>query len=231
MAPKFYAKNEYGKFVIISRSRTGSNFLISLLDSHEDIIAYGEKFHRLGNKDSSDIYNEIFPIQSNKVIGFKLFYYHPIDSEDKSIWEQLTNDRSFKIIHLRRNNLLRAHISKLIAEKTDNWSSLSKNSTDNKRVHIDIKELLDDFAITYDRIRRAQQVFKNHSILDVTYENLSNERENTIGEILRFLEVSPENVTSPYKKQNPEKLQDLVSNYRELYHCLINTEHSFMLEE
>jgi len=98
-------------------------------------------------------------------------------------------------------------------------------------VHIDIKKLLNDFANTDNQIKRTQEVFKNHRIFEVTYENLINERENTINEILRFLEVSKVNLKSPYKKQNPEKIQDLVSNYNELYDKLINTEHSFMLEE
>jgi len=231
MPQKFFTKRKYGKFVVITRSRTGSNLLISLLDSHEDIIAYGEKFQCLGDKTSSQIFNQIFPVQSNKIIGFKIFYYHPLDSDDKSIWEQLKNDRSFKIIHLRRNNLLRVHISRLIAEKSGNWSSRSKNSIDNKMLHIDIKKLLNDFTNTDNQIKRAQKFLKNRKIFEVAYENLINERENTINEILRFLEVSKVNLKSPYKKQNPEKIQDLVSNYNELYDKLINTEHSFMLEE
>lgn len=222
---------KYDKFVVITRSRTGSNLLISLLDSHEDIIAYGEKFQRLGKNNSSQIYNTIFPIESNKIIGFKIFYYHPLDSDDKSILGQLKNDRSFKIIHLLRNNLLRVHISRLIAEKTDIWSSRCEKSIDSKMVHIDIKKLLGDFANTKNQILRTQRIFENHNFFEVTYESLINEREDTISNLLNFLEVPKAKLKSPYKKQNPEKLQNLVSNYDELYNSLINTEYSHMLEE
>mgnify|MGYP006437466411 CR=1 FL=1 len=37
----------FTKFIVLSRSRTGSNLLISMLNSHPNISAEGEKFSRL----------------------------------------------------------------------------------------------------------------------------------------------------------------------------------------
>ncbi len=41
----------YNRFVIIGQARTGTTFLQTLLDSHGQIVAYGEVFHLLSRRD------------------------------------------------------------------------------------------------------------------------------------------------------------------------------------
>jgi len=228
----FGIKN-YGKFVVITRSRTGSNLLISLLNSNPKIIAHGEKFSLLGHKNCDQIYKEIFPKKSNKIVGFKLFYYHPNDSEDKSIWNTLKNNQSIKIIHLQRKNLLRSHISRLIAGKTENWASTQAKETGlkEKQIHIDTEKLLSDFETTNNYIKETNEAFKNHRTIEIFYEDLVNDRKKTIKRISNFLEVEDMDLKSNLKKQNQEKIKEIVLNYEELYECLINTKHSHMLQE
>ncbi|MBX2828526.1 MAG: sulfotransferase [Flavobacteriaceae bacterium] len=226
------ARTDYGKFVIITRSRTGSNLLISLLDSHDNIEAHGELFRRLEGKSCQTIYDGLFPKKSSKQIGFKIFYYHPLDSEDRSIWDLLKNDPHLKVIHLRRENLLRVHISRLIAGQTDVWSSRNKQeiSLADRKVHIDVKELLQDFETTNQQIAAAKETFKSHQSIDVSYEELTADRANTMQRILGFLGVTQSNLDSVLKRQNPETLEDLVANYEEVYDALIDTDHAFMLK-
>jgi len=184
-----FRKENYVKFVIIARSRTGSNLLISLLNSNRKIRAFGEEFIRLGKNNCNTIYNEIFPKKSNKIIGFKIFYYHPIDSDDTSIWNMLMNDSNIKIIHLRRENLLRAHISHLIAAKSDKWISLEDNNIglDCKKVQIDMDELFKDFETTNGYISIIKDVFQNHKMIEISYDDLVNEKEKTMENIFKFL--------------------------------------------
>ncbi len=222
-----------GKFVVITRSRTGSNLLISLLDSHDDIVAFGEKFNRLEGRSCQSVYDEIFRNKPNKQVGFKIFYYHPLDSEDKSIWDLIQNDPHIKIIHLIRENLLRVHISRLIAGKTDVWSSKNKKdiNPDSKKVEINPTELLNDIRVTHNHIKAARETFNQHSILEVTYEDLIDPSREVLNDIQKFLDVAPKNLASELRRQNPEALSQLISNYQEIHDLLAGTDYEFMLED
>lgn len=67
----------YKKFIIITRSRTGSNLLISLLNNHPEIEAHGEIFRRLNGKTPKEIMANYFSQKPNRIkyVGFKIFYY------------------------------------------------------------------------------------------------------------------------------------------------------------
>ncbi len=45
-----FSKKDYGKFIVISRSRTGSNLLVSFINNYRKIRAFGEKFVYLHNR-------------------------------------------------------------------------------------------------------------------------------------------------------------------------------------
>ncbi|SDH03690.1 hypothetical protein [Psychroflexus sediminis] len=122
---KYFGSRKYSKFVIIARSRTGSNLLNSYLNNSPQIIARGELFGRIGDKDKKRIWTDIYRKYSSLVcwVGFKLFYEHPVDSDSKFVWNQIKKDKSILIIHLTRDNKVRAELSKLIAFKTKKWAA------------------------------------------------------------------------------------------------------------
>ena len=233
-AEKIIGSKDFSKFVVITRSRTGSNFLLTLLNSHKDIRVHGEMFSRLGNKNTDYIYKKIYPNKSlKKFVGFKIFYYHQLDSNDRSIWNILQENPSIKIIHLQRKNLLRVHTSRLIAEKTDIWSTKSEREigVNEKKVSVDVLKVIEDFETTSEHIKKTKDLFKNHEVLDVYYENLVNNQEEETVKILRFLGAQQMNLKSQLKKQNPEKLKNLISNYEEVRGKVKDTEYSFWLKE
>ncbi|MDK2771861.1 MAG: sulfotransferase [Flavobacterium sp.] len=228
----FQKKRNYGKFVVITRSRTGSNLLISLLNSHQKIEAYGEVFSLLQNKSCKEVYNEIFPEKSSKTTGFKIFYYHPQDSEDKSIWDYLISDKNIKIIHLRRENFLRVHLSKLIADKTDVWVSTSnENKIEDKKVLVDVNLFLKDVEKTNLFIEKTRNQFKDHQYIEITYEELVKDNQKILSNILSFLNLSDCKLNSPLKKQNNEKLEEIILNYDEVYNNLKNSEFEYLLND
>ena len=236
MLSNFYdglsGSSSYGKFVVIGQERTGSNLLITLLQSHPKIRAKGGRFMRLGGKSCREVLQDIFPKKSNKTIGFKLFYSHPLDSVDRSIWNILEEDPGFKIIHLQRRNLLRAHISKLIAVKTGVWiSSGKKISSEEIKVHIDIEKMLADFEAANTHIKDVRNKFKSHKVIEIRYEDLVEKREETVKRILNFLEVKEMHLKSHLTKINTSKIEDIVLNYKELKERLGDTKYAFMLYE
>ena len=224
--------SDYGKFVVIGQERTGSNLLITLLQSHPKIKAYGGRFMRLGGKSCEEVRKEIFPQKSNMTIGFKLFYTHPLDSGDKSIWNTIEEDTTFRIIHLQRKNLLRAHISKLVALKTDVWiNSGERIPLEARSVHVDVEIMLADLDRVSKLIKETRSKFKNHKTIEVAYEDIIGRREETINRILSFLGVNQMRLQSRLKKINTEKLKDIVLNFEELKKSLEGTEYASMLDD
>lgn len=223
-----FGHKNYVKFVVITRSRTGSNLLISLLNSNPNIRAYGEKFNRLKKKNCNLIYKEIFPMKSYKAIGFKIFYQHPIDSEDKTIWDLIKRNKNIKIVHLQRKNILRIHISRLIAGKTKRWSSIKEGEieVDTKKIFIDFEKLIDDVNNTKNWVNNLNNEFENNRIINIYYEDLVKNKNETIKDICKFLGVPHYKSSSKLKKQNPEKIEDLIINYNEIKEKLENTQFS-----
>jgi len=221
-----------GQFVIIARSRTGSNLLASLLNAHPDVTVHWEVFQKVENTTCKHIYDKM--VQNSRgcmQMGFKLFYYHPIGSDDKSIWDMLGANRKIKIIHLTRNNLLRVHISRLIAGRTNEWlaESQSKLRSPGKAVHVDVTRMLSDFCQTRAHINDVQQRFRNHELFDVTYEELTTRQQSVVDAVFNFLRVPALKVQSRLMRQNPEPISALVSNYAEVKQALEGTTDKHML--
>lgn len=232
---KYFGTKKYNKFIVVTRSRTGSNLLISLLNAHPNIEAYGELFGSLKKETTAKKWADIFSnkFKNIKYVGFKIFYYHPIDSDDKSVWDIIEKDRSIKIIHLRRTNMLRTYISKQIALKTNVWSTseVGKSTKTDKRIEVDVEDCLADFENVRSWGEKTSKQFEAHDLLELTYEEMIKDNGATMNEVFEFLGVAKHPVKSILKKQNPEALKDIVSNFEELKSALTMAGYSNFFEE
>jgi len=229
-----FGNKKYRKFVVITRSRTGSNLFMSLLSSHPNINAHGEIFSELHNQSCQKIWRNTFVNKHRwiKYVGFKIFYHHPLDSIDKNVWQYLEQDNSIKIIHLKRENILRAHISDLIAQKTNKWTKddLQNTSIENRKINVNIDECLNMFDKVKRWEKKTYECFQNHPYIELTYEELTSNLEYEMSEIFNFLKIKNKNVYSKLKKQNPEKTEELVLNFKDLKNALIKNNYSHLLE-
>jgi len=231
---------DYTRFVILGRGRSGSNFLTSLLKSHNQVICFGEIFNN-SRQDiirwrgqryttSSDLLlRESDPIRfistrvfSNlpkkiKAVGFKIFYYHAQEEKWKCIWPYLKNMTDLRIIHLKRRNLLRYYLSQKIALMTNQWTIFSdENAYRDISVELSYKDCLKAFEQTHQYQKQYQDFFVDHPIIDVFYEDLSSNTEREIRRIESFLGVTHQNLQSATKKQARQPLSEMISNYTEL---------------
>lgn len=121
------------RFVIISRSRTGSTMLISYLRKIPGSLVLGEI---LGKKRLIPCWKRVPELffgnhwKSRRLVGFKYFYYHPIDDWDSSnlVLEFLMQNPDIKIIHWVREDLFATLISRFIAVETDHWRLKNKST-------------------------------------------------------------------------------------------------------
>lgn len=217
---RIFRNKKYKKFIIISTSRTGSTLLMALLNDHENINCEGEIFKNLNGKSCEQIWGNFFNERPKKTeqVGFKLFYSHPRD-EDKKIWEIISEDKDVKIIHLMRKNILRIFLSQKIGLKnklwTDNINRPHNTSLESKKVDLDFKEALTAFNKITDYQDKTKVLFKNHSYLEIYYEDIVEDNESELKNIFDFLGVPEMKVKADNKQQNPEDLHQLINNYSE----------------
>lgn len=237
----------YHKFLILCRSRTGSNLLVSLLQSHPQIRAFGEVFTSdncihwgypgyLSNEIlqlreqkpiqflNDVVYREVLSLVS--VVGFKLFYNHAQDKHQKVVWKYLQQMPDLKVIHLKRQNILKAHVSHKIAERNDQWILLdNQQEREFEPLKLDYAECLEAFEKTRAYEHDCEQFFaqSNHPILTLNYEKLHRKPEKTHRKLLHFLGVKQRSLTSYTNKQNSLPLKNKVANYEDLKRKFSNT--------
>ncbi|MBB3123531.1 LPS sulfotransferase NodH [Mesoflavibacter sabulilitoris] len=230
-----FGDHNYKKFVIISRSRTGSTLLKALLNDHPNIICEGELFKVLNDKSCKTIWKTFYGKKPKKIqqVGFKLFYYHPFD-EDKQVWDFIKNEKDVTIIHLVRENMLRAFVSQKIGEKTKKWTENinrpHKLELDNKKVSLDYDECLETFTKISSYESQVRKDFRDFNFVELSYEDLNKDKDNAIKPIFKALGVPYKKVKTVMKKQNSEHLYDLIQNYNELLNKFKDTEWEYLFK-
>ena len=233
---KLFGHKKYKKFVVISRSRTGSTLLMALLNKHTNIICEGELFKNLDNKSCAEIWHTLYNSKNKKIkqVGFKLFYYHPFD-EDKSVWDFIKKDTDISIIHLTRKNLLKSYVSQKIGEKTKQWTENVNRphnfDVSSKQIVLDFKECLETFETISTFETNARQTFNDREIIEVTYEDLSTDYSQVMSRVLKQLNLPNEELVTVLKKQNPEPLKKLILNYEELKDSFNSTKWKYLFNE
>lgn len=229
----FTGNKKYGKFIVLTRSRTGSTYLNQLLDSHPNISTLDEPYRIKFIQTSFMIWNRVFSSKPKQIeqVGFKLMYYHDLNVNN-SVWDILKNNLDVKIIHLQRHNLLRCLISRELAVKMKAFHSHEIDGNRNilkKKVFINPDKIIRDLELTETSKIKALKLLENHQIIELYYEDFCN-NTTKLNEVLQFLNLPSVELKSSLKKMNPEPLEDLVSNYSDIYNRLRNTKWSYLLD-
>lgn len=224
--------NKFRRFIVLSRSRTGSNMFISFLNSHPNIHSEGEIFSNLSGRNYKDVLAKAFAKQPFyvKAKGFKIFYYHPLDDKYSGVWNALASLNDLYIIHLKRRNILQTMISRKIADIQGIWAI---KSTDRHSSGADRKEIA--VAFTVDELRRGFQetraweqagenMFRNHPLISIDYEDLVYNREPTFRKVTEYLGVRYLQPKTNLKKQNTKNMREMLTNYEELKSAFLGTE-------
>lgn len=231
-----FGHSDFQRFIVLSRSRTGSNMLISFLNSHPNVHTEVGIFGNLNGRSYKDILAKVFGKQPYyiKSKGFKIFYYHPQDDDSGDLWDSLVNMDGLCVIHLKRRNILRVLISRKIAGYEDVWESTSTKGLDarrNKAVTFTVDELEEGFKQTRDWENGGDEKFREHPLLSIYYESLVNDPEGAFSKITDFLGVRYVPPETKLRRQNPERLRNIVINYDELKLAFTGTEWQTFFDE
>lgn len=238
--------------VILTTQRTGSTFLVECLGSHPEIECAGEILIGAPDVPKRPYRGRFQPLykvaniirsgawrpghrMSNFLAGgqakVRIF---------KAMYNQLANPFALRylrqhddvrIIHLRRHNLLKVHVSRLLMPLRKRLAATTA-PVEPIWIHVDPAEAIDSMRKARLRYERFETLFERHQRLSVSYEELidgQSLRADTEHRICDFLGVARHPMKSRLIKLNPEALRDMVTNYDELAKAVSRTEFADML--
>ncbi|SEN96455.1 LPS sulfotransferase NodH [Pseudorhodobacter antarcticus] len=210
------------RFVVLGLPRSGTTYLVKLLNSHSQVFCSGEQFnpHAIVHTDHTDqdytaflnrdkaplAFVDHFFAQAAKTrvacAGFKFMIGHNID-----VLKQFEHDPDLVFIHLWRENKLAQISSLLKARDSLKWAQTKHDPHINAKIRAkpkDISEKMHEYA-TYDHlIALWLQNLPNQNI-SVEYKDLF--QPHFIARICGFLGVAPEKtMKSPLVKQSDNKI-------------------------
>jgi len=223
------------RFVILAAPRSGSNMLCSMLNSHHSVLCHHELYNPADIFYALQLRNSDFKLadnmqqrdrqplsflarvwrsnQSTPCVGFKMTH-----KQNPQVFEALLADTGVKKIVLRRNNAVKVHVSKLLAEQNGIWEDYGLSApAERNQVAVNLLNLQKDMAYNqafYQEITTGLNQSKQNHIV-VEYEKLTTQDTQTT--ILDFLRLQHQTLTTSSRKQNSTDLRKLVSNFSTLF--------------
>ncbi|MCR8724411.1 nodulation protein NodH [Frigidibacter sp. ROC022] len=224
-------------FVILAGMRTGSNFLEANLNEYPGLMCHGELFnpHFIGHAKRDSLFGvtldarEADPMalirrvreKTDGLAGFRLFHDH----DPRVLEAALADPRAAKIVLSR--NPLDSFISLKIAGQTGQWRLGDLRHAKSARVAFDRQEFssyLDRSRAYQDRLVRQLQR-SGQTAFFLTYEDVGD--VEVMNGLAAWLGVTAARkaTSSRTKKQNPETLDEKVTNYPEMIAALAEVDH------
>ena len=241
--------NSNTRFVILTEARTGSNLLVSLLDSHPDITCHSEVFHRKKvyakppldsmsvqwrNTHVREVLETIFANldegSESHATGFKLFWYHK-----PSLLFRLARKPEFRFIVLRRDDKLSQYASRKIALKTGEWKGVGKRGVPTEAPmragsdgHSQVTVRYSFFghlgyrAFSATGFFLAMRVLHHYrsTLLQLRYEDMEADMACEMDRLLSFLDVPQMELTTELTRQNTSNAIDRFSNQKWARQCV-----------
>lgn len=219
-------------FVIFGQGRSGSNLLRTLLNSHPKLHCDNELFNinRLNReKPFSKYFIRLFPhvyISSNRrkakaeVYGFKLFIFH-LNTIDKVI--QKLHKQGWKIIHIRRKNILKQVFSAAIGQITGRFIRNHKMPVPTGTYNLEVKHIVRGLRRRKSAIKKELAILEKIPHLTVIYEeDLKNKQswQHTCNRVYDFLGLEPVLVSSRNLVSDPRRDSERIENFDEIMNYL-----------
>ncbi|HMP89534.1 MAG TPA: hypothetical protein PJ991_05005 [Kiritimatiellia bacterium] len=235
--------------ILLSNPRCGNNMLRTALSEHPDIsleteifqFAYESRNHHLVPESLREVICQkpelgavrcIQMGEGRKYGGFTLFYYQMRAPELESFWHFLGGFSGIKIINLARRLPFKQWLSfeEALASKVwyvgqhENYQQPPAISLDPSRFN--------EWIIGEDNAREfAMNVMGHHERIDIYYEDLVDDYENTMKSILTFLDVPCLPLAPKSKKMADRPVRERVANLSDFEKATAGTRAGAILQD
>lgn len=160
------------------------------------------------------------------VVAFRAMYNHV---DNHRVRDYLVRHSEIRVIHLRRDNLLKQYVSKVLlgAKRERAWQPHTDHRIPVVSVRISPERAITEMS----RVRAAfadfEQLLSGHRKIELVYERMVNGQtlsHEAWSKISELLEIEPAEIGSDLVKMNPHDLRPMVENYEELATALAGTE-------
>jgi LPS sulfotransferase NodH len=227
------------RFVITCAGRTGSTFLRMLLNSHPEIRCHGEvftpdrivgfvpggqscpppeKLTELRQLNVVEFFHDyVLRAGLCKAVGAKIKYSELEMPQWQHVFREIRGDSDIRIIHLIRENRLKRYVSECIAAMTNvRLARRLDEIPPPVRLRLSPQACLQNIRSIEQLEERFRNLFRQHRVFEMTYEQMIDRASGQIEAVQRFLGVEPMPLDSVTLKLNSDNLEDLIENYREI---------------
>lgn len=244
-------KSETMRFFILSKQRSGSTWLRSLLNGHAGIAAYSEIFlpypprekmawvaegdprrfverrPDLGAPRPAALYRYLDEVEAHSpdalASGFKIMM-----SEVRVMPEILPilALKRYRLIVLSRENYFEAVVSEMVSKMTDEPHGTSDGTTI-AGLALDPAQVVRRMAVRQRTLRAMHMIAKLWPLpsMTVAYEDLVGDQQAQIARILALLQLDPDpaRIESPLKKRVQTPYRELISNFDDVRDALVKS--------
>jgi len=239
MLPKVYFRAQVSHYVLFLVGRVGSTYLTSLLNSHGEIQALGEKSRDLRDFDAESqlkVAKELLTpplLGKYQVTGFNAKLVHIKDLDG---FAQILQQAKCKIIHLKRENRVKAVVSYLNGKRLAAATGMYGLFKETDR--------LPSFSVDFEEFEAALQLREKSDLeleayvnqlqspkLILSYEELLKNQDVFLQRVFSFLEVEIRPVTGKTLKITSDDLRDVIDNFDDLRARYRGTQYEPMFDE
>lgn len=218
--------------MMLSSGRSGSTLLVQYLNYNHSIVCYGELLNReqLGNN-SIDVggsggwrvsliqylLSQLLPLNPFKPwTGFKLFN-EQLEYCNLSLSQVTRALCGPPVIVLYREDILETFVSLKIAERNGIW--FSENTVNSCSLKVDWEEFNEYCLVERERWKKSMRELSfsiSSKILFISFEEIVSNRDEVMEKVFGFLSLRNCYVEACSKRQNPQPLEEKVSNYSDI---------------
>lgn len=231
-------QRSYCRFVVLGRYRSGSNMVRGSLISHSRIVAFGDVFRtprgaRFGLPFVHESERRRLLFQSDPVAFLEAHVFGPFPSRVQAVglkllygnapnelWLQvraaLSGSAEVRAIHVKRENVLRAHLSMMQRLRHGRWKNITGTSERLEPIVLTYDECLDAFVKTRAWEQEHDSLFPPERRLDISYEHLCADYRAEARRMTDFLGVEFEAIRPLTHQQTRSPLRASIANYDEL---------------
>lgn len=221
------------KMIIVSPGRAGSNLLMSFIKSIPSNFQHGEIFgeYQVQSAAVRSKINSAGPIEylnrrlnrttTESFTGVKILYRHfEPEYGDKYgipgngvLWEHICERDDIFVVHQHRVDKFSMLLSNRLAFASDQWTGGSYNGA---QVHMPVDWVEEQLEwLESWELKIAAEVPADR-LLDMTYENLTQDTEGELKKFFAFMNVPEVPVQSKMTKQNKKTKAESIDNYDQL---------------